>query len=270
MKRLIYSLATSLVLSQFNAQEATENKDIPKNKDTTKYKFGKLNVFVFEDLNSEDTRLTDEDFKNNKGHWAGLDFGVNVLLNNQLKTNFEKTPYWENNPSTSFNINLNLFEKKFTIYKNYIGITTGLGFNFAQYGFKNNYVLASNKDSVFATIDTVYNYSKNKLKASYLQIPLLLEFNSHATSHKSFYLSAGVVGGLRLSSKVKREGEWEGKNFEQKMKGVYSLNSFKLDATVRVGYHNFGAFATYALVPLFEQGKTVDVHPVSIGLTFGF
>jgi hypothetical protein len=270
MKKILYPLASLLMLNQGIAQE--------EKADTNRLNFGKIELIVVEhpdkfSHNHNDTidaSPSEEEAKKNEAHWAGLDLGVSVLMNNNYGTSFQNNPYWENDPAKSFNIGLNLMEHKFSIYRHFVGITTGLGFNFTQIGFKDNYVLTSTPDTIFAVMDTLFSYSKNKLKATYLQVPLLLEFNTSADSDKNFYFAAGVVGGVRLSSKIKREGEMDGKNFEQKVKGTYALNSFKCDATVRLGYRDWGAFATYGLIPLFEAGKTVQVHPFTVGLTHNF
>ena len=270
MRQFILTLAILLSISTLSAQE-TPKEEIPKanGKDTTRCKFGKVNVYIFKDEENDtiDASPSKEEAEKNEKHWheanwGGIDLGVNVLTNENFGMTFKENKYWENDPANSFNYNLNLFSRKHYIYKNNVGIVTGLGFNFTQYAFKNNYLIKTNIDSVYAQIDTVYNYSKNKLKATYIQIPLLLEFSSNDNNK---YISAGIVGGLRIGSKTKREGELNGKNFTEKTKGTYDLNSFKLDATVRVGVGNVGVYATYALIPLFESGKTVQVHPFSIG-----
>ncbi len=279
MKKLIYSVTAIILLGNSFAQETIKS-------DTSKTKVGKIEFVSIKDklvsinfpeVVSSDTTLTINDTidaspseveaERNEAHWAGIDLGVNVLLNSQNTTSFPNNQYWENDPAKSFYINLNFMERKFDIYKHYVGITTGLGINFMQVGMKNNYILQSNKDSVYAIEDTTFSYSKNKFKACYLQIPLLLEFNTNEDADKSVYLAAGVIGGLRLSSKVKREGDLDGKGFKEEVRGVYNLNSFKLDATVRAGYANWGIFANYSLIPLFVAGKTVEVHPFTVGLT---
>lgn len=275
MKRLIYTAVTILTMSQVIAQEVPETPEKVKS-DTSKTVIGKIEIVSVNDKvvsahypcskDTIDASPSEEEIEKNEAHWSGLELGVNTLLNAQNTTSFNNNPYWENDPAKSFSFNFNFAERKFNLYKHYIGLTTGLGFNFNQIGITNNYIIQNNKDSVFGVLDTINNYSKNKLKASYLQIPLLLEFNTNENSNKSFYLAAGVIGGVRLSSKVKREVE----NVEQKVKGVYCLNSFKVDATVRFGYANWGAFATYSLIPLFETSKTVAVHPFSVGLTHSF
>ena len=101
-------------------------------------------------------------------------------------------------------------------------------------------------------------------------MPLLLEFNTNADPDKSFYLAAGVIGGVRLASNVKRKGDYDGKEFREESKGKFGLNPFKLDGTVRLGYSNWGAFASYSLLPLFDTGKTVEVYPLTFGLSMNF
>jgi len=60
------------------------------------------------------------------------------------------------------------------------------------------------------------------------------------------------------------------KEFQEKLKGTYGLNSFKLDGTVRLGYGSWGAFASYSLLPLFDTAKTTEVYPLTFGLSLNF
>ncbi|PHR20992.1 MAG: hypothetical protein COA38_19195 [Fluviicola sp.] len=247
--------------------------------DTMKMKFGKTQVLVISnsdegtkdvdiDIDSEDEPR--EESRKSEAHWAGIDFGFSILLDENRENNFSDHPYWNNDAAKSQVWNLNLFEHKFNFGTPYVGLTTGLGFSFTSVAFKNNYLIQSTADSVYAVVDTVHNYSKNKLKASYLTIPLMLEFNTSADEDKSFYLAAGVIGGVRLTSKTKRQGEFDGKEFKEKVKGPFNLNPFKLDAAVRLGYADWGVFANYSLLPLFDQGKTVDLYPLTFGLSLNF
>ena len=191
-------------------------------------------------------------------------------MNDNFENKFENYPYFQNDAARSQVWNLNILEHKFGIAGNYFGITTGLGFSFTSVAFKDNYVLSYDADTLTGAIDSVYSYSKNKLKATYLTMPLLLEFNTSNDPNKSFYLATGVVGGVRIASKVKTVGEFDGKEFKQKRKGTYGLNSFKLDATARLGYKDFGVFASYSLLPLFDNGVTTEAYPLSFGLSLNF
>ncbi len=256
-----------------------QEKEKSTEPDTTRMNIGKTEIIFVnhendavdgEPTDTIDASPTEEEREKNEAHWAGMDLGFNMLLNNQNTTNFGAHDYWQNDPAKSINFNLNLMEHKFSIYKNYVGITTGLGFGFTQIGFINNYILQTSKDSLFAYQDTVATYSKNKLRAAYFQVPLLLEFCTKADDDHNFYLAAGVVGGVRMTSRVKRIGKEDGKDFEQINKGTYALNAFKVDATVRMGYENWGAFASYSLLPVFDTKMTDEIHPFVFGLSYNF
>ena len=247
--------------------------------DTTKMKVGNKEIIIIThpnedfDLDSEDDSEDESPKRKRKSdaHWAGVDLGFTMLMNDNFNTDFATTPYWKNDPARSIVWNLNLLEHKFNFGTPFVGLTTGLGFSFTSVAFRDGYIINSSTDSLFAAVDTVNTYSKNKLKASYLTIPLLLEFNTNTNSDKNFYLAAGVVGGVRMTSKIKRNGEFaDGKEFEEREKGTYSLSPFKLDAALRMGYGSFGVFANYSLLPLFESGKTVEVYPLTFGLSLNF
>lgn len=245
--------------------------------DTTRVNVGNREVLIITrggDSEEFDLDFDEEDAlkksKKSEPHWSGLDFGFTMLMNESFKPDFPNHPYWENDAARSQVWNLNLLEHKFNFGTPYVGLTTGLGFSFTSVAFRDDYIISNTADTVFAFVDTVNTYSKNKLKASYLTVPLLLEFNSSADEDKSFYLATGLVGGVRLTSKVKRMGEFEGKEFEEKVKGTYGLNSFKLDAAVRMGYGDWGVFANYSLLPLFENNKTTEIYPLTFGLSLNF
>ena len=280
MKKLLITGLAIMGLMSAQAQEK-EKENVP---DTTRINMGETQVLIIKtpkgtvvvdgntmpkdtiDVENGDEEKSDK----HDGHWAGVDFGVNVLTNGQFKSSFPNSPQWENDPAKSFYWNLNMVDHRFNIYKEYIGITTGLGFNFNQVGLKNNYNLNQNADSIWATKDTVSNYVKNRLRATYLQVPLLLEFNTNPDDDKSFYFAAGVIGGLRIGSSVKRKLEQDGIDAKEKIKGVYGLNAFKLDGTVRMGYSDWGVFANYSLLPMFDTKKTDEVYSLTFGLTYNF
>lgn len=274
MKRLtLLSLAVITSFGTFAQEEET------KKADTTRINLGDTEIIIVDkkgkkddedmEFNIEEEDPVEKEIKRN-AHWAGVDFGFNVMLNDQMDSKFPNNPYWQNDAARSQTWNLNILEHKFRIAQNYFGVTTGLGFSFTSVAFKNNYILQTDADTLFAVTDSIIDYSKNKLKASYLTVPLLLEFNSSNDPDKAFYLAAGVVGGVRLGSKVKRIGEIDGREFKEKVKGTYGLNSFKLDAAVRMGYADWGVFANYSLLPLFDTNKTVEVYPLTFGLSYNF
>lgn len=277
MKKVMLSAVGCLFLFNFHAQEET-TKSEPA--DTTRVNLGKIELIIVDrEPDTEDSEVewndsTDieepKEHRDNEPHWAGLDFGFNALMLSDFSTPGAPYDYLRNDVSRSQVWNLNFMEHKFKIVKEYVGITTGLGLNWTQVGFRNNYILTTANDSTFAVMDSTNSYDKNKLRGLYLTAPLLLEFNTNKDNDEGFYFAAGVVGGYKLGSKYKL---YQIENKEETLyenRESYNLNPFKLDATVRLGYKSFGAFASYGLVSLFEKGATQDVYPLNMGITLNF
>lgn len=276
MKKLFYTVLVSLGGTFVLAQTP----------DTTRINLGESEVLIIkkqkgtitidddtEKIDTIDASLPAEEIDKSYSHdgrWAGIDFGAMMLMNGNFESSFPNDKQWENDAARSLMWNFNIMDYRFNLYKEYVGITTGLGFNITQVGFKNNYLLQENADSLWVTMDTVTSYRRNKLRATYLQVPLLLEFNTNEDADKAFYFAAGVVGGLRIGSSLRRRTEDDGSNTKVKIKGTYGLNPFKVDATVRLGYGDWGAFANYSLTEMFDTAKTTEVYPLSFGISYNF
>lgn len=263
-----FTLMTFAFMMIFNIS-AQEEEEGPK-EDTTEINLGSKRIVIYSSEDVEVDIKDREDKGDVNGHWAGIDFGVNMLMNDNYSTSFPDNEFLENDPAKSWNVNLNFAQHTFAFAQKHVGLTTGLGFSFSQFGLKNNYILNNSADSLTAFIDTTRNYSKNKLRATYFTVPLLLEFNTSKFEEKNFFLSAGVVGGVRIGSSVKRKAEFDGSKEKVKIKDTYGINAFKLDAIARVGYRNWGVYASMNMIPLFEKGQTENVYPLSFGLTVGF
>lgn len=295
--KALYALIALLFLgfgsvAQVETEEKVETVEAPEapeapeevESDTMRVKFGKTQVLVVNNEGEEEEGFDEDDndgeeegyeeepekSKRSDAHWAGIDLGFMMLMDANRENSFANNPYWKNDPAKSQVWNLNILEHKFNFGQPFVGLTTGLGFSFTSVAFRDSYLIQSSADSVYAIRDTVNSYSKNKLKATYLTAPIMLEFNTSRDESKSFYLAAGVVGGVRIASKTKRTGELDGKEFKEKVKGAYNLNPFKLDAAVRFGYADWGVFANYSLLPLFDKGKTIEIYPLTFGLSVNF
>ncbi len=274
-------MKSKIVIATLFISGFTFAQEFKNDPDTTRMKVGKnteVLIITHEDDFSDSTEVGELDTvdagpkeprRKNEAHWSGMDLGMNINTNGSGSDKFGNYTYFENDPLKSFYFNVNFAEKKIKVIKEYVGITTGVGFNFNQIGFTNNYVLADSTDTLTAFVSPI-NYSKNKLRAAYFQIPLMLEFNTNKENDKGVYLVAGVIGGVRMTSRIKRVYKVDGEEIKEKTKGTYALNPFKLDATARIGYDNWGAFVNYSIIPLFDTDKTTAVHPISFGLSYSF
>lgn len=246
-------------------------------RDTTKLKLGKKKYVIIGD-DSEDQfdekrfskkdslKKYNEEFK----HWAGIEIGVNGLLdyNNSLDVP-EEAQFLELNYAKSIHFGLNLLEKNFHIYKNYINLVTGFGFDFKHYALKNNVTLNSNAAYLEASDDLV-KYDKNTLNISYIKAPLMLEFNTGKNSHKNLHIAAGAQFEYRIHSVLKQKYDLDDKHNKIKQRDDFNLESFLYAATARIGYNNVTLFANYGLNRLFKKDKGPQVYPLTAGVNLNF
>ena len=146
------------------------------------------------------------------GHWAGVELGINGYVNDKFNMNFDpRYPYMNMNTARSMVVNLNPFEFNVNLAKNRLGFTTGLGFQLSNYYFNGNYVMIPDSSQLvaFKVKDGNGNYvslKQDKLFVSYLTIPLLFEYQTSPKRNlKSFHVSLGVIGGVRICSYSKQK-----------------------------------------------------------------
>jgi len=255
------------VIKEFvdSSREAKTEKDIEENLEQKMENFEKKLEIAF-DCEEEEN---EKGFKKSEyAHWTGFGIGVNGFLTPDYETNLnDVAPYVDLDLSKSITFNINFFETNVTLFKNRLSLTTGMGIQQNRYSLRNNVNLQYNSDSLWGQLDTVRQYTKNLLKAAYIQIPLLLEINTGDDPKKNFHVSAGVVGGFKIASKLKQKSEiGDSKRKKTKTKGTYNLNPFQLYLTGRVGFSDITLFANYGLLSAFEQRRGPEVSPFTIGL----
>jgi hypothetical protein len=205
--------------------------------------------------------------KNKKfdGHWSGIDFGGNLLLNPVYP---EGAPaFLATAPEKSFETNINLFEYSFG-FSPYFGIVTGLGVNLNDYKFKNRYTLTKDENDVIQPLALPEgDFRLSKLSTTFITAPLLLEVQIPGQfDHKRIFIAAGVIGGVKIHEHIKTQIGEE----KKRDNGDYNIAPIRWGYTARVGFENMGVFATYYNTKLFETGMGPDTTPVTIGLTFTF
>ena len=235
-------------------------------KDTTTINFRKKQYVIINKDRDSDTNISkdnDDDFH----HWGGFGMGVNGWLSNGGFTMPKGQEYMALNYGKSLNFQLN-FEKDIHIYKNYVNLVTGLGFEWSQYEFSNKTRLNADSSYTHGTIDSsnVYQYKKNRFKTTYVNVPVLLEFNTNKNPEKAFHIAVGGIVGYKLGSRTRQIVELNGNNIKFIKKDDYNLNPFRVNAHASIGYHNFTIYADYALTSLFENGKGPELYPFTIGV----
>ena len=230
---------------------------------------GRLSGLIdVQDLTNEGYNYWDEKFE---GHWSGVEFGFNGLAKTDYsRYSLSETHFLDNNIFRSNVLNLNLlqYSRGFQQTRNNIGIVTGVGLSFQSYHLDDNTTISIDENQKIHPSVIYYDSSqKSKLSIAYLEVPLLLEFQIPITNKANrLYFATGITGAKKLESHSKMKYRRNGKREKLKSPGDYSINNYKVAATFRVGYRWANLFATYDIVPLFEDRRGPVIYPFSFGL----
>jgi len=303
MKRLLVILSCISILSIAYAQDpetklkALESKDssltqltdtlrkdnITRSKsDSTKIRIGRKSITIIDEGDNTTFKFPNRsrhsdgwDIEYNhkpsfRGHWAGVEFGVNGFMDkNQSMTMKNELAWLDLKQARSWNFNINFMQYSIGFGTDKIGLVTGMGLEFNNYHFSNPISLKVEDgitviDSTY--IDGNFNVQKTKLSTTHLTIPLLLEFQIPTGDHgHRIFVSGGVIGGLRVGAYTKVIYDDSGRQKDKNRKD-FNLSTFRYGFTARVGYRGLKLFANYYPVALFETGKGPEVYPFSVGL----
>ena len=200
------------------------------------------------------------------GHWEGIEFGFNGFDKEDYSMyNSADKDFMSLNQGKSIEFNLNFYELNIGLAKNYVGLVSGMGFSFNNYRFDNDYTIAKGATRTEPVALDPNNLSKTKLAVSYLNVPVLLEFQIPVNHNEGrLFINGGIVGGVKIGSHTKvKYGDKKDKD-----RSGFNLNSFNYAATARIGYKDISLFAKYSLTPLFQTGKGPELTPFTIGISF--
>lgn len=198
-------------------------------------------------------------------HWAGFGMGFTNFADNKL--NINNVNGVDLVSGSSKEIIVNFYERAWNISKRGWAIVSGTGLQFDTYRIDNNKAFVEvNGITELQAAPAGRTYSTSKLHTTYFTIPLLLEFQKKIPHTGPLYLSAGVVGNLKLSSSSKVKYNDESGSHKEKLGKDMNIRPVTMDFLVQGGVGCFGMYAKYSPISLFESGKGPSVHPVSIGL----
>jgi hypothetical protein len=274
-----YILTTALI-SAAMLSWSQEEIEVPSNigikDDTSKIKIGNITIIFnedgaddFEDFDSEEFG-EDEDDEISVGFVGQINFGMNGWLTADNQTTFAseyQTMSLDLSKSRSFGFDYmfqgaDLFNKR-------LFISPGFGVNWNGYKFEENITVSTGGDTTIFATDTVRIFDKYKLRATYVQVPLMLGVRLGDLSNKPFIIEGGVIGGFNIGSLVKQKYVADGTAFKDKISDDFNINPFKLEVVARLSIGELGLYGKYAVTTMFEAGKTQAVQPFSIGLTLG-
>ena len=226
------------------------------------------------------SRTKIESHRNNKPkkistNWLVFDIGFN---NFNDKTNYAGSAIQD--PATGFapgatedwfdlrngksiNVNVWLFMQKLSLINHYVNLKYGLGVELYNYRYESPIKYGTSPTQV--VMDKSTHYSKNKLAADYVTVPLMLNFNFAPHKKRNLGLSAGVTAGYLYSSRQKTITDADGK---RKKRDDFDLRPWKLAYTGELTFGWVGVYGTVATQSMFEKG--LDQTPYAVGLRFGW
>ncbi len=211
-----------------------------------------------------------------RGHWSGIEFGINDLANSSYSIDRPAGyEYLDFRTGRSWNVNINFSQSSLSIINNRVGIVGGLGLEMNNYYFKNNNNIQKNETSEQIEKRNLdqYEVRRSKFTTTYLITPIIIEAQfGKGKSKERFYISGGVVGGLKISSATKVVHEVNGKKEKLKERGKdLNINRWRIGLTARIGFKDsFNFYANYYFTPLFEKDQGPELHPFAIGIRTNF
>ena len=286
MKQFIFSLITIFAFSQnLKAQEefadeksltSSPESVIPadtikpsEDQDTAIVRIGKKEVKGIGHEGGTEIMWGKDKHKKDKsgkfeGHWEGIEFGFNAFDKPDYSM-YNTKDFMSLNQGKSMEFDFNFYELNIGLAKSYVGLVSGMGLSFNNYRFENPFTIQKGTNMTEPVLLDYDNLSKTKLAVSYLNVPLLLEFQIPVNQNEGrLFVNAGLIGGVKIGSHTKvKHGDTKNKDHSG-----FNLNSFKYDATARIGYKDISLFAKYSLTPLFQSGKGPELTPFTIGISF--
>ncbi|MDJ0366655.1 porin family protein [Hymenobacter sp. H14-R3] len=199
-----------------------------------------------------------------------FDLGLNALVNNHIDRVMPAgqvpTSPLDLRTGGSRYVNLGFnFKQRLGARRSPLYLMVGPELAFNNYMLEGNYKWM-NQNGLTSVVpeSSSRQYQKTKLATSTLTVPLMLQLNTHGSSH--FHLGAGGFVGYRLASWTKLKYFEEGTTYKDKDYGSYNLNDWQYGLQGIIGFKSLTFFAKYNLNPLFRDGQGLQAQTLSFGL----
>lgn len=270
MKRLLFTAVFCGLLIPAFAQTQTDSVKAKTDTAKTKRKSFKLifggNVKVQTDTETVKPKVIKPSSKFNFGlTFSRFDLGFARLVDNGSFTLSPKNQFLDYKGGKTSYVGFDVLQFGYR-FNSYFKIYLAGGFDWTLIRLRQNITIQQNASTLTYTTDNV-NYSKNRLSASYLRIPLAFDLRTKDDKRgKKFHFTAGPEIGFLLNGKVKQiSGEMGKKKFYDN----YHFTQFRYGAYARVGYGGEGLFFRYYANDLFENSPAqAGLKSLNFGLTF--
>jgi len=201
-------------------------------------------------LSHKDT--TKEHMRNVVGRFGleGFDLGFTQFIDGGNFGVSQPNHLLDLNVGKSVNVNFRVADLMINLADHKLLLDAGLEFDLHDYRFTNNVTIQPNATKFNAYNDTTANFSKDKLSTQYLELPLMLCYNSNPKHQDhSFTIGAGGYGGILLGSYTKQISDVHGL---QHYYGDFHCNGIDYGLMGIIGYGEVQLYGKLNTSPLFQ------------------
>lgn len=167
------------------------------------------------------------------------------------------------NTGKSSNVNIWLFMQRASLSKNVLNLKYGLGLEMYNFRYDSR-ISFRNAPAPMAFNDSI-SFTKNKLYAGYVTVPLMININTQPNSRRGLIMSVGMSAGYLLASRNKQVSGDRGK---QKYKGDLALEPWRLAAIGEIGLGPVRLYGSYSINQLQKTYTRMEQYPYTIGIRF--
>ena len=167
------------------------------------------------------------------------------------------------NTGKSSNVNIWLFMQRASLSKNVLNLKYGLGLE--MYNFRYDSRISFRNDPTPMAFTDSISFTKNKLYAGYVTVPLMININTRPNSHRGLIMSVGMSAGYLLASRNKQVSGDRGK---QKYRGDLALEPWRIAAIGEIGLGPVRLYGSYSVNQLHKTYTRLEQYPYTIGIRF--
>ncbi len=199
--------------------------------------------------------------------FSRIDLGLVKLIDNGSFTLSDNNRDFKYRPGKTVNFGFDLLQAGYRFDDNF-RLFLSAGFDWTYIRLRENIDFLENTTPLTWEASSV-DYSKNRLTATYLRLPLTFELRSkHYSGLGRLRFAFGPEGGFLLKGTQRFKSDELGK---QKFKDDYNFTQFRYGAFARFGVGSFGIYAKYYVNDLFENSPNQEgLHTMAFGLMLGF
>lgn len=286
MKKIYLLLATALLSGAAFAQTDSNKTDSTKRR---VFKIGNIIVIKTGGKNAVEDSLPVVPKKPSKvkTSYFNVDFGLsnytdntnygstgNYLVNDLTSTGFGPSDF-KLRAGKSVNVNIWFVTQQLALVKNNVHLKYAFGLELNNYRYKQAVSYKEGGSNPYSAAVAPYfepfvfrdsiKFSKNKLAADYLTVPVMLTFGTNkADDEKGIRVGFGVSAGYLYSQRNKQKSDERGK---QKNKGDYDLERFKLSYVGELTLGPVKLYGSYSPTSFYK--RDLNMKPYTIGIRFG-